>query len=146
MPRLVVLLVALVLAGLVISLVWTAWRCRQVDLIHRVRAPGRSDEVADHVFDRIVPSLVKDGYAMVAQAGNTTVFEHRFFYGWTFLVALFLFPFGLLALLLRGRDTIVVISGPNAVEVTARCPKPVADWIIAVFDEAALAVADVPQV
>jgi len=41
---------------------------------------------------------------MVAQSGNTTVFEHRFLPSWTVLVAIFLFPFGLVALLARGRE------------------------------------------
>jgi hypothetical protein len=143
--RLVIVLALLVLAGIVVWLLWLAWRSRQTDFIHRVAVGGSSDAVATHVFDRILPSLVKDGYQMVAQAGNTTVFEHRFMYGWTFVVALVFFPFGLLALLLRGRDTIVVIGGSGAVEVNGTCPKPIADWIIAVLDEGAALAAEVSQ-
>ena len=87
------------------------------------------------MFDQVIPVLVHDGYTMVAQGGHTTVFEQRFVLGWTVLVALFLFPFGLLALLAWGRETVVIVSGERL--LYGYCSKVTADFTVAVADDVA---------
>ena len=117
--------------------VWFAWRDRRVDFIHHLDPGPDTDAVAELTFDRILPTLVTDGYAMVAQAGNTTIFERRFFPAWTVLVAIFAFPFGLLALLARGRETIVIVTGVSSLELYGCTSKTTADYIVATADYAA---------
>jgi hypothetical protein len=102
----VTFVVLFALAVLVALCLWSAWRARRVDFIHRIALESQSEAVGTRVFDRVIPVLVQNRFAMVAQGGNTTVFEHRFVPGWTVLVAIFLFPFGLVALLARGRETV----------------------------------------
>jgi hypothetical protein len=134
-PAILALLLALA-AVVLLSLLW-AWRDRSVDFIHRRALGAQTDAVAALMLDRVVPVLVRDGFAMVAQAGHTTVFERRFFPIWTILVAIFLFPVGLLALLARGRETIVIISRDGVLELHGRCGKFNADFVIASADDAA---------
>lgn len=133
----VLLLLVLMLATVVVLSLRSAWRDRRVDFIHRLSLGGQADAVAARVFDRIVPVLVQDGYTMVAQAGHTTVFERRFFPGWTFLVAIFFFPVGLLALLARGRETVVIVTGDDVLELHGYCRKLNADFIVGVADDEA---------
>jgi hypothetical protein len=52
-------------------------------------------------------------------------------------VAIFLFPVGLLALLARGRETIVIISRDGVLELHGRCGKVNAEFVIASADDAA---------
>jgi hypothetical protein len=134
-PVILVLLVAF--AVLLAVCFWSAWRGRRVDFIHQLALGTQTEEVAAHVFDQLIPVLVQDGYAMVAQGGHTTVFEHRFLPGWTVLVAIFLFPFGLVALLARGRETVVIVSGDRVLELHGYCSKATADFIVAVADDVA---------
>ena len=131
-PAILVVLVALV-ALLALSL-WSAWRRRRVDFIHSIALGGQADAVAARLFDRLLPVLVDDGYAIVAQAGHTTIFEHRFFPAWTVLVSIFFFPFGLLALLARGRETVVIVSADGALDLHGYCSKTTADFIVASAD------------
>jgi hypothetical protein len=130
----VVLLLLLAFAALFAWCLWTAWRARRVDFVYQIPVGGQPDAVADQVFDRLIPVLVKDGYAVVAQGGHTTVFEHRFFPAWTVVVAIFLFPFGLIALLARGREEVVIVAGDRVLEFHGYCSKVTADFIVAVAD------------
>jgi hypothetical protein len=52
-------------------------------------------------------------------------------------LALFLFPFGLLALLARGRETVVIVSGERLLELHGYCSKVTADFIVALADDVA---------
>src|SRR3954467_9952754 len=131
---LVVLLGVVALLGA--SLRW-AWRDRSVDFVHHVALGSQTDTVAALTFDRVIPVLVHDGYKMVAQAGHTTIFERGFFPVWTILAAIFLFPVGLLALLARGRETIVIASRGGVLELHGRCGKITADFVTAAADDAA---------
>jgi hypothetical protein len=131
------LVILIGLAALLVLGVRWAWRDRRVDFIHSLVLGPDTDAVAGLMFDRIVPVLADDGYVMVAQAGHTTVFERRFFPAWTVLVAIFFFPVGLLALLARGRESIVVVSQDDVLDVHGYCRKLDADFIIAVVDDAA---------
>jgi len=140
----VVLLLLLAFGALFAWCLWTAWRARRVDFVYQVPVGGEPDAVADQVFDRLIPVLVKDGYAMVAQGGHTTVFEHRFFPAWTVVVAILLFPLGLIALLARGREEVVIVAGDRVLEFHGYCSKVTADFIVAVadYEAAELATAD----
>jgi hypothetical protein len=134
------LVIVLVLLGIVAALAWcfrSAWLHRRVDFVHRVGAGLQVDTVSARVFDRVIPVLVSDGYKMVARAGNTTMFERRSLPGWTILVAIFLFPFGLLALLARNRETITVVSTDGTLDLHGSCSKAHADYLIAVANEVA---------
>jgi hypothetical protein len=97
----------------------------------------RQNAVAAQVFDQVIPVLVKDGYTMVAQGGHTTVFEHRFFPAWTVLVSIFFFPLGLIALLARARETVVIVSADGVLGLHGYCGKATADFIVDVADDAA---------
>lgn len=135
--RPVIVLVLLGLGAVLAWCLWSAWRYRRVDFIHRVMVGEHGDAVAAQLFDRIVPVLVGDGYRMVAQAGNTTIFEHRTLPAWTVLVSIFFFPFGLLALLARNRETVVVVSSGGMLELHGFCSKVQADYVTAVADDVA---------
>ena len=134
-PVLLTLLVAFAVVG-VLAARW-AWRDRRVDFLHRLALGAASEAVAATVFDHVVPVLVADGYAMAAHGGHTTIMERRFFPVWTILAAIFLFPVGLLALLARDRETVVIVSRDGVLELHGRCGKLTADFVIAVADEAA---------
>lgn len=127
------------LAFAVLVALWVrwAWRDRRVDFVHQIALGLQAEAAGAEVFDRVIPVLVRDGYAMVARGGNTTVFERRFFPAWTILVAFFLFPFGLVALLARGRGTVVIVSGDRAMQLHGSCPRGIADFIVSVADEVA---------
>ena len=116
---------------------WSAWRARRVDFIHQLELGGQAEEVGAEVLDQVIPVLVEDRFAMVAQGGHTTVFEHRFVLAWTVLVAIFLFPFGLIALLAKGRETVVIVTGDRFLELHGYCSKVTADYIVAVADDVA---------
>ena len=133
----VVLVLVLAFLALLGFWFWSAWSTRRVDFIHQLALGAEADAVAAEVLDQIIPALVQDGYTMVAQGGHTTVFEHRFVLAWTVLVALFLFPFGLLALLARGRETVVIVSGERLLELHGYCSKVTADFIVDVADDVA---------
>ena len=129
------LLVALAVLG-VLAARW-AWRDRSVDFVHRRALGGATEATAATVFDRVVPVLVADGYAMAAHGGHTTIMERRFFPVWTIVAAIFLFPIGLLALLARARETVVLVGRDGVLEVHGRCGKLTADFVVAVADDAA---------
>lgn len=133
----VILVVLLALVALLVVCLWSAWHGRRVDFIHQVALGAQAETAGAQMFDRIIPVLVQDGYAMVAQGGNTTVFEHRFMPAWTVLVAIFLFPFGLVALLARRRETVVVVSADRVMDLHGYCSKVIADFIVAVADDVA---------
>jgi HAMP domain-containing protein len=137
LSRPVVLVVVLALAALVAVCLLSAWRWRRVDFIHQLPLGADAEAVAAEVFDQLIPVLVKDGYTMVAQGGHTTVYEHRFFPAWTVLASIFLFPVGLVALLARSRETVVIVSGDRVLELHGYCGKVTADFIVAVADAAA---------
>jgi hypothetical protein len=133
----VILVVLLALVALLALCVWSAWRGRRVDFIHQIALGAQPETVGAQVFDRVIPVLVQDGYAMVAQGGNTTVFEHRFMPAWTVVVAIFLFPVGLVALLARGRETVVIVSADRVIDLHGYCSSVIADFIVAVADDVA---------
>jgi hypothetical protein len=130
-----VLVVAL--AVLAVLGFWSAWRWRRVDFIHQLTLGAETDAVAAQVFDQVIPVLVEDGYTMVAQGRHTTVFEHRFFPAWTVLVSIFFFPLGLIALLARAWETVVIVSADGVLGLHRYCGKATADFIVDVADDAA---------
>ncbi len=133
----ILLLIEFAVAGLVVVGVLLAWRDRGVDFLHRAVLGDRSDAVVALTLDRVLPVLVDDGYRMVANAGHTTILERRFFPVWTVLAAIFLFPVGLLALLARGRETIVIAGRDGVVELHGRCGKVTADFVVDAARDAA---------
>jgi hypothetical protein len=142
MARVVVstaLIVVVLLALGVLLALWarSAWKTRGVDFVHQAELQWEADAAAGEFLDRVIPVLVHDGYSMVAHGGRTTVFEHRFLPAWTVLVALFFFPFGLIALLHRARETIVIVSGDRFLALHGSCSKEVADFVVAAADDVA---------
>jgi len=65
----------------------------------------------------IGPHLLRSGYSMDRPAENQLVFTRRRRPAWTILVAIFLFPFGLLALMHHPRESQVFV---NAISVGER--------------------------
>jgi hypothetical protein len=133
----VLILVMLALVALLAFAVWSAWGARRVDFIHQIELGVQTEPVAAEMFDQVIPVLVQDGFAMVAQGGHTTVFERRFFPAWAVMVAIFLFPIGLIALLARGTETVFIVSGDRVLEMHGYCSKVTADFILAVAEDVA---------
>lgn len=58
-------------------------------------------------FEHIAPGLARQGYELTV-IGDSLMFRRRERPSWTVLVALFLFPFGLLALTYQQEDEVIV--------------------------------------
>jgi hypothetical protein len=89
----------------------------------RWRAPARPEEAGQDLLEFVAPPMRAYGYELVEQTPERLVFERRYHPVWTFAVALFVFPLGLVALLHtaderitiellpRGEDTLVLAQG-----------------------------------
>ena len=132
-----ILTLLVALAALAVLAARWAWRDRTVDFLHRCALGAATEATAATVFDRVVPVLVADGYVMAAHGGHTTIMQRRFFPAWTILAAIFLFPVGLLALLARARESVVIVSRDGVLELHGRCGKMTADFVVATADDAA---------
>jgi hypothetical protein len=133
----VIPLVLLAFAGALALLARLAWRERRVDFLDRRHVGAEVDEAKDRLFDLVVPGLVHNGFRTAADGGHTTILERRFFPAWTILLAVLLFPLGLLALLARGRETITIAGRGDALEVHGYCSRPTADWVLFALEDVA---------
>jgi hypothetical protein len=89
----------------------------------RWRAPVPRAEAAKDLLEYIMPPLHTYGYELVQQTPEWLVFERRMRPAWTVLIAVIVFPIGLLALLHtereriaielieRGQDTSIIATG-----------------------------------
>lgn len=74
----------------------------------RWRAPAtRSAAMAD-LMEYVTPPMNRFGYDLVDRTPDRLVFERETFPMWAIAPAVFLFPFGLLALLLRNRERVAI--------------------------------------
>ena len=71
---------------------------------------GRADprRAGADILELLVPMFVSYGYDLVDRTSDRLVLERHFQPAWTILVAIFLFPIGLLALLARDSETITI--------------------------------------
>jgi len=67
----------------------------------------------DQAFEHIAPALARNGYELRV-IGSALMFRRRARPAWTILLAVFTFPFGLLALLYEHHDEIIVEIEPGA--------------------------------
>jgi uncharacterized protein DUF1707 len=84
----------------------------------RVPVDRPPHETMAAVLDEIAPWLHGYGYRLVRRSGSELEFTSRRHPGWTFVVAVFLFPFGLLALLHTTGSELVVRMGQSGPETT----------------------------
>src|SRR3954453_2416510 len=60
------------------------------------------------ILEFLVPVFHSYGYALVDRRSDRLIFARRYQPAWTILTAVFLFPFGLLALLAKGDEQISI--------------------------------------
>jgi hypothetical protein len=72
----------------------------------------------DQAFEHIAPALARNGYELRV-VGGALMFRRRVRPAWTILLAVFAFPFGLLALLYENHDEVIVEIEPGAHSGTA---------------------------
>lgn len=93
----------------------------------RVTVPAPREETRALLLDKVAPGLNAFGYELVEQSPNGLVFERSRRPEWAVAVAVFLFPIGLLALLQRKTDRIVIsLEGraPSWTNMTAHGAAP----------------------
>ena len=83
----------------------------------RISSPESPAIVIAEAMRTIGPHLLRSGYSMKRTAENQLVFTRRRRPAWTILVAIFVFPFGLFALMHRPRGSQVFV---NAISVGER--------------------------
>jgi Domain of unknown function (DUF1707) len=74
----------------------------------RMAVTSPRNRVIEQVLTTLAPLFVARGYALVSDTDRLVVFEQDRRPAWTILVAVFVFPFGLLALTHKRRSRIVV--------------------------------------
>lgn len=81
--------------------------------VERLEVTRSRDVVAEHVVTDIAPPLAKRGYELVRHDENQIVFVREWRPTWTILVAIFVFPIGLIALIHKQRDQITILLRPH---------------------------------
>jgi hypothetical protein len=74
----------------------------------RTAVSSPRNRVIEQVLTTLAPLLVARGYTLVSDTDRLVVFEQEGRPAWTILVAIFVFPLGLLALTQKSRSRIVV--------------------------------------
>ena len=74
----------------------------------RWRAPATRNETMVDLLQSVAPPMHRFGYDLVERTAERIVFERRTFAAWTLLPAIFLFPIGLLALLIRNDERVAI--------------------------------------
>jgi hypothetical protein len=92
------------------SLPWVPGRLAFTASWHGPADPRRAG--AD-ILEFLVPMFFEYGYDLVDRTSTRLVFERRYQPIWTILLAIFLFPFGLLALLARANERITLDMSPR---------------------------------
>jgi hypothetical protein len=77
------------------------------------RAPSSAEHTMAELMEHVAPPLARHGYTLEARSPYRLVFARSKRPVWTILVAIFLFPFGLLALLYRDREQITIDLHPE---------------------------------
>jgi|SRR5215218_5417744 len=104
-------------------------KARAVAFAERWQAPGDPGRTMDDLMAYVAPPLARAGYALVERGSHRLVFKRTRRPVWTILVAIFVFPLGLIALIHQdeqhvvidlepaGRDTLVSATGVGPPEV-----------------------------
>ena len=97
--------------------------------LHMV-VPASREDVHLEVLRTIAPPLVDYGYQLVSHSPTGIVFECRLRPSWTILVAIFVFPIGLIALTIRRNERIVISlaersEGGTGMTVSGNAPRRV---------------------
>jgi hypothetical protein len=77
------------------------------------RGPSDPRKASADILEFLVPMFFDYGYDLVDRTSARLVFERRYHAGWTILVAIFLFPIGLIALLSRATERITIDMSPR---------------------------------
>lgn len=125
------------LAGFVAWLMWTSWRDRAIDFLDDVPVGIDVEAARERILDSGVPVLVASGFRTVAHVAHTTILERRYTPGWVWWIVIFFFPFGLVALLARGSETITIASSGDTLRVNGHCGKRLADSLVENVDRVA---------
>lgn len=113
------LIIAAALA-LVAAIIYGLWAGRTVKIsLARPLSLDEDDPMAD-LLDQVVARLAAGGYRTLPEVANSVVLERRYFPGWTILLAVCVFPVGLLALLARGRHVVTVTCTETTLQVQGR--------------------------
>ncbi|MFL6007236.1 MAG: DUF1707 domain-containing protein [Gaiellaceae bacterium] len=78
----------------------------------RIRSSRSVESVRDSAMRTVVPELIADGYRLTSQLPTTLVLERTYRPGWTFFLAVILFPLGLVALLHTDNSQVVIHLEP----------------------------------
>jgi hypothetical protein len=76
------------------------------------RAPSTAERAMGELMEHVAPPLARHGYSIVARSPYRLVFVRERRPVWTIVLAILLFPFGLLALLYKDRDQISIDLHP----------------------------------
>jgi Domain of unknown function (DUF1707) len=77
------------------------------------RAPSSAQRAMGEIMEHVAPPLARHGYALVDRSPYRLVFRRSRRPVWTILVAIVLFPFGLLALLYQDSEQITIDLQPQ---------------------------------
>jgi hypothetical protein len=77
------------------------------------RAPTNAENAMDALMEHVAPPLARHGYSLVIRSPYRLVFLRERRPAWTIVVAILLFPFGLLALLYQEREQISIDLRPQ---------------------------------
>ena len=77
------------------------------------RAPTTAEHTMRQLMEHVAPPLARHGYTLIARSPYRLVFARTRRPVWTILVAIFLFPFGLFALLYQDREQIAIDLVPE---------------------------------
>ena len=77
------------------------------------RAPSTAERTMGELMQHVAPSLARHGYDLVTRSPYRLVFVRERRPVWTIVVAIVLFPFGLLALLYKDSERITIDLHPD---------------------------------
>lgn len=113
----IAVLVVLLLLGLFVYwIVRFAGRSRRVAINERLVWPEDVSRALPRIIEAVAPDLTGAGYRIDAQSDRAIIFSLQYRPGWTVVVAILLFPIGLLALLVRNGVSLSVTLTPRSEE------------------------------
>ena len=74
----------------------------------RWRGPKDPRRAGSDMLELLVPVFARDGYVLVERSDDRLVLERESRPGWTILVAIAVFPIGLIALAHKSRDRVMI--------------------------------------
>lgn len=125
-----VLLVVLVIAaalGLIVAVIAAIWGDSGVRVEESGSVPDTPEAALAATVSRLAPPLAQGGYRVVPQTDRFALMECRFRPWWAILLAVCLFPIGLLFLIVKTTHTLSIEAHPDGagtrVAVTGRATK-----------------------